>query len=420
MKPALPSPPKRPRTVALPGALALALCLAAPLAQPAAAQGYTSGYVQVAVGASHSCALRHDGQVWCWGANNFGQLGIGSNIGSPVPVQARSPAAGFGSNNIASIGALYFGNCALNTAGRAFCWGGNSYGELGDGTITTRLNPARVRGLGAGMQTLATGTYSTCAIDAGGRAWCWGRNSEGQVGDGTTGQATAPVAVDTSAAGFGQGNIATIATGGSHACAINAAGRAFCWGNNLYGQLGINFGGNRFTPASVSVVTPGFGTRNIAQIAVGVEHSCARNVAGRLFCWGRDTDGQTGTGSVPFGSLGVPTHTDTSASGFGVRNIAHVVTGAFGACALNTPGRAYCWGRNGSGQVGDGTTLNRNAPVQVARLGTGLRDISTKLNHSCAIDADGDVWCWGSNAAGQLGDGTTTNSLVPVKVVGLP
>ena len=409
---------KKPGAAAL---LAAALCVAGAMGQTATAQPHGSGYVQVVVGATHSCALRHDGEVWCWGANTFGQLGIGNQPSSVVPVQAYSDAQGFRSNNIASIGAHYYANCALNTAGRAFCWGSNSYGELGDGSTTARRNPVPVNRLRAGLQSLSTGTYSTCAIDANNRSWCWGRNSEGQVGDNTNIQRTIPRPVNISTQGFGPRNIAEVRAGGNHACAINAAGRAYCWGRNIYGQLGTGGGGDSLIPVGVSVATAGFGRRNIAQVAVGVDHSCALNRAGRVFCWGRNTNGQLGLGIPNNPGSPVPIATDTSAPGFAPRNTARIVAGAFTNCALNTNGRAYCWGRNGSGQVGDGTSGNdRNAPVQVSGLGAGLRDIATKLNHSCAIDAAGDVWCWGQNSSGQLGDGTTTDSPVPVRVQGLP
>lgn len=399
---------------------ALAFGLAASVAPSAAtAQDYTSGYVQLALGTSHSCALRHDGQVFCWGRNNHGQLGVGLTLDIPVPVKVTSPAPGFGTNNIAAIAARDDTVCALNDRGRAFCWGANTHGQLGDGTTDSRTRPVQVEGLGTGVREISVGQAHSCAVDASGGALCWGRNTAGQIGDGTFEERLLPVAVDTSAAGFGRNNIARISASETHTCARNAGGRAYCWGNNDNGRLGDGTTFARNRPVPVDTSHPGFDTRNIAAITTGGRHSCALTTGGRAFCWGHNIAGQLGVGSTT-SAFSRPEPMSTAAPGFGARNIARIVGGGFHGCALNAAGRAFCWGSNAAGEVGDGTDETRRAPVPVAGLGTGLRDIAAGARHSCAIDAAGAVWCWGQNLHGQLGDATTEGSLEPVRVIGLP
>lgn len=401
---------------AVPATLALVLAaLAVP--QGAAAEEFTSGYVQVVTGDFHSCALRHDGQVWCWGAGRVGQLGNGGTEDSLVPVRVRSPAAGFGPGNIAFLAANGLRTCALNRAGRAFCWGSNAFGELGDGTTETRTRPVAVSRLGNGVQALSVGFRHVCAVNRLGRAFCWGSGGSGRLGDGTTETRTRPTPVDTGTPGFNLRNIATVAAGETHSCAINANGRTFCWGGPLL--LGTGDSGDSLVPVPVDTAAPGFNRRNLARVEAGGQHSCAVNAAGRTYCWGRNAQGQLGTGAPGTDALS-PRPVRPAAVGFGRNNIARVVAGFRQNCALNEAGRAFCWGANAAGQLGDGSATDRAVPVRVRGLGTGLRDIASGFLHSCAIDAAGDVWCWGSNGSGRLGDGTTTARNLPVRVVGLP
>lgn len=409
---------------ALPGpvaaaALALAFGVAA-WAPPAAAQTYTSGYVQVAVSAEATCALRHDGQVWCWGSNISGELGNGGFTDSLVPVQPSSSARGFGNNNIATIAGHFYTFCALNLAGRAFCWGDNANGGIGDGTRTLRTEPTAVDILGPGVKAISVGWRNTCAISRTDRAFCWGWNAFGQLGDGTNTDRWLPTPVSTATGGFGVRNIETISTKMNESCAINRTGRAFCWGANPSGGVGDGTTDERLVPVHVDTSARGFGVRNIAQVTNGTVHACALNRVGRAYCWGANGNGQLGAGIPINQNSTVPVPVSTSAPGFGLRNIARIVAAPFGTCALNVNGRAFCWGFNGDGQLGDGTTDFRTEPVAVAGLGPGVRDIAPGASHSCAIDAAGDVFCWGRNNRGQLGNGTTIHSLVPVKVAGLP
>jgi alpha-tubulin suppressor-like RCC1 family protein len=200
-----------------------------------------SGNIQsITTGSEHTCALV-GGSVWCWGSNTFGELGNNSTTGSYVPVQP----SGLGSN-IQAVAAGSIHTCAIAN-GSLYCWGDNSSGQLGDGTTAARLIPVPVQGLASGVQAVTTGGRHTCALVNGG-AWCWGLNSSGQLGDNTTTDRWSPVAVQ----GLGSG-VQAITAGSNHSCALTSAG-AKCWGNNSSGQLG----NNSTTDSSVPVAVQGF------------------------------------------------------------------------------------------------------------------------------------------------------------------
>lgn len=379
---------------------------------------------QIASGTQHSCALTTEGEVWCWGQGVLGQLGDGSRLRFLEPVRVSTATPGFGNSNIVAITAGAFHTCALNRAGRAFCWGFNSNGEIGDGTRTMRPVPTPVAtstpGFNRGnIAAISAGTDHTCAINAGGRAFCWGSNLDGQLGDGTDTDRLVPTPVDTGTPGFGRRNIAAIAAGRDNTCAVNTAGRAFCWGGNIAGQIGDGTFLPKALPTPVSLTTPGFNRRNIAELDVGDSHVCARSTANRAFCWGFGAFGQLGDNDDQ--DRPRPSAIVTSAPGLFPRNVATVTTGGDHSCAITTAGALFCWGRNHQGQLGDDSSEDRLVPVPVdtSARGLGPRNVVAVDGgwwHSCALTGNGRVYCWGFNLNGQLGDGTLDPRAVPVEV----
>ena len=375
---------------------------------PAAVSGLASGVTAIAAGVGHTCAVMVGGGVKCWGDNHSGQLGDGAGIFSVIPVNVSGLPADSGLTAVAS------GNhhtCALtvvapSTGGGVKCWGYNYYGQLGNGRTVNESTPVDVNWLPAasGVTAIDAGGAHTCALTAGGGVKCWGDNWHGQLGDGTTVQRLTPVDVS----GLASGVIA-IAAGDSHTCALTAGGGVRCWGQNNAGQLGDGTTGWRPTPVDVSGLANG-----VTAIAAGVNHTCAL-MAGGVKCWGYNNTGQVGDGttankSTPVDVSGLP-------AGSGVTAIA---TGSGHTCAL-TGGGVKCWGYNNTGQVGDGTTANKSTPVDVSGLpaGSDVTAIAAGLSHTCAVTAEGGVRCWGYNDKGQLGDGTTGNKDMPVAVSGL-
>ena len=291
--------------------------------------------------------------------------------------------------------------CALTTTGGVKCWGYNSYGQLGDGTTTNRTTPVDVSGLSSGVTAIAAGYRYTCALTAAGGVKCWGSNGFGQLGDGTTTDRHTPVDVS----GLSSG-VTAIAVGEWHTCALTAGGATKCWGYNPYGQLGDGTTTERHTPVNVSGLSSG-----VTAIAASAYHTCALTAGGAAKCWGYNPFGQLGDGTT----TNRITPVNVSGLGSGVTAIA---AGWYHTCAVTTGGAAKCWGYNPYGQLGDGTTTERHTPVNVSGLSSDAQAISAGEGYTCALTSSGEIKCWGYNSSGQLGDGTTTDRHTPVNVSG--
>jgi alpha-tubulin suppressor-like RCC1 family protein len=350
----------------------------------------------VAAGAAHTCVLTTGGGVACWGANDSGQLGDGTTTDRPAPVPVAGLATG-----VAAIAAGDNHTCLLTTAGGVKCWGANDSGQLGDGTTTHRLSPVPVAGLGSGVTAIAAGVSHTCAVTTSGGVTCWGSNSNRQLGDGTTTTHTVPVSVNglTSAA-------VAVAAGGLHTCALTTGGGVQCWGDNTTGELGDGTSMTRTVPVAVGGLTS-----DVATIAAGDYHTCAVMTAGDVRCWGANDSGQLGDGTVLMLRT-APVPVTGLAAG-----VTAIAAGLDHTCAVTTGGGVQCWGGNGYGQLGDGTrSAGRRTAGAVSGLATGVAAIGAGDYYTCALTTGGGAACWGRGDSGQLGDGTRTNRAGPTAV----
>ena len=353
-------------------------------------------YKQISTGELFTCAVTTTGAAKCWGYNYYGQLGDGTTTDRLTPVTVTGLASG-----VATISAGDNHTCAVTTTGAAKCWGINTFGKLGDGTTTNRLTPVTVSGLTSGVASITAGNLHTCAVTTTGAAKCWGNNGSGELGDGTTTNRITPTAVSGLTSG-----VARITAGDSDTCAVTTAGAAKCWGNNGTGQLGDGTTTNRLTPTAVSGLTSG-----VASITASYWHTCAVTITGAAKCWGDNTYGELGDGTT------TDRLTPTAVSGLVSGTIAITGNSFYFTCAVTTAGAAKCWGFNGSGHLGDGTTTNRLTPVTVSGLATETATVASGYKHACAVTKLGVAKCWGYNLVGQLGDGTTTDRLTPVDVL---
>ena len=305
-------------------------------------------------------------------------------------------------------------SCAV-ADGKAYCWGNNSAGQLGDNTTTTSKVPVAVDATGplAGRTVtgIAGGNLHSCAV-ADGKAYCWGNNSNGQLGDNTTTTSKVPVAVDTTGPLAGR-TVTAITAGGFHSCAV-AEGKAYCWGYNSNGQLGDNTTTTSKVPVAVTAAPGVLAGKTATALAAGYMHSCA--VAdGKAYCWGNNSAGQLGDNTTTTSK--VPVAVDTTGPLAG-RTVTSIAAGYWHSCVV-AEGRASCWGYNNAGQLGNNSTTNATVPVAVDTTGPlagrTVTAIAAGYWHSCAV-ADGRASCWGYNGDGQLGNDSTTDSAVPVAV----
>ena len=328
----------------------------------------------ISAGGGHTCALTSGGGVKCWGANGGGQLGNGTTTDSGVPIDVSGLASG-----VTAISAGGGHTCALTSGGGVKCWGGNSYGQLGNGTTTDSFVPVDVTGLASGVSAIFAGGLHTCALASGGSVKCWGD----AVGSGTNTNSSVPVDV----LGLTSG-VTAIAAGYQHTCALTSGGGVKCWGLGGNGQLGTATTAYSLNPVDIAGLASG-----VIAISAGSSHACALTSVGGVKCWGANGAGSLGNGTTTDSSTPV----DVSGLASGVTAIS---AGQSHTCALTSGGGVKCWG----------STTGSAVVIDVAGLASGVSAIAAGQGHTCALTSGGAVKCWGDNWYGQLGDGRPCNS----------
>jgi len=362
--------------------------------------GVTMTFSQISSGGYDSngftCGITPAGAAWCWGNNAYGQLGINNKLQMKVPARVVNMESG-----VTQISAGFQHVCAVK-GGEAFCWGRNYKGQLGDGTQTDRSTPVKVTNIDSTIIQVSAGQAGTnahsCAVSDNGKAWCWGDNYFGQLGLGHNLARTVPMLVSNLV------NPTRIAAGAMHTCAIDS-GAVKCWGNNTsFGLLGNNSALDVHYPVSSSGLDTG-----VVDIHAGAQHTCALNNGGAVYCWGSDSYGQIGDDAT-LAAKRVPTLVSGLESG-----VQSISAGLHMSCAIKG-GELFCWGRNGSGTIGDGTTSTSKPVPTKASFNEAVTDITIGAVHACAMTSAGKNYCWGSNNNGQFGQATPVSSTSPVEV----
>jgi alpha-tubulin suppressor-like RCC1 family protein len=361
-------------------------------------------FQSMSVSFTHACAVGADQSAWCWGDNTSGALGTGDNTNSISP---RRVSDGNGPFSWASIAAGAGFTCGLDTGGVGHCWGFNNDGELGDGSLFVYPNQPTTSVAGDTWTAISAGYDFACGLSASspGTSFCWGNNASDELGTGIHRFEASPQGV------IGNHQFPTIAAslGGSWACALDGLGVAYCWGNGSYGNLGDGSGSNFGLPTPVAFLN------SYDQLSAGSNHACALLTGSGnrgVRCWGNNYEGELGAGTVH-------TYEYTPVSVTGAVNLFTSVTaGGNHSCALQSSGAAYCWGDGGLGQLGDNnlSAHTRSQPFAVVG-GHNFSAISAGNSFTCGIEAvNHQAYCWGFNGSGQLGDGTLTKHATPIAV----
>lgn len=356
----------------------------------------------LALGYNHACARMTDGTVRCWGDNGAGQLGDGVPFDGPRP-DALKPQVVPGISKVIAIASGLSHTCVVHEAGNLSCWGLNFFGQLGDGTKERSSKPVEVLTLKDAV-AVAGGTSFTCAVRKDKTAACWGANYDGQLGDGTkTDRPTAAPVKDLA-------GVLSLTAATSHACAVLEDNSVMCWGANTNGQLGTGDLTPSLTPTKLNGLT------SITQVAAAASFTCALDKTGRVYCWGANQHGELGNGAISTSPNPSPSIVPA------VDDATFIWTGFEHACAVRRSGEVSCWGSAGDGQLGKGsvpTDASIPTPVNVVGVPSTLA-VWTGGTRSCAVVRDGRAFCWGQNSTGQLGNGTKEVAYAAVPVLNFP
>jgi prepilin-type N-terminal cleavage/methylation domain-containing protein len=370
-------------------------------------------------------------QPFSWGYNEAGMLGVGT-LGTganpnPLAVDVSGVLADV---SVVQVSGGAYHSVALSADGKVYSWGWGSSGQLGDGTpmthnnVQTRPVETVMSGALAGktVTQISAGYYHTLALTSDGQVYAWGLGEYGQLGAGDTTNRNAPVAVDMSGALAGK-TVVQVSAGGHHSLAVTSDGQVYAWGGGSSGRLGNGASANSAVPVAVDT-SGALAGKAVTQVSAHFYHSLALTSDGQLYAWGANATGQFGNGSTTGSSVPVAVDMSGALAGKTVTQISAgtdpISAGGGYSLALTSDGQVYAWGDNGYGTLGDGTLTNRSVPVAVDATGVlagkTVTQISAGYGHSLALTSDGQLYAWGWNHAGRLGDGTTTLRSSPVAV----
>ena len=363
---------------------------------PVAVLGATKTFCQIACEYFSTMAIDKNGQVWGWGYNKYGALGNNSTVSQRTPVVILGATKTF-----CQIVGSRFNALAIDKNGQVWGWGYNGYGQLGDNSITNQSTPIAVLGTTKTFCQIAAGYEYSIGLDKNGKVWGWGNNGSGQIGDNTTVSKCTPVAVLGTAKTF-----CKISAGGKHSLAIDYMGRVWGWGYDNYGQVGDNRISSKKTPVTILGATKTF------CIAVGgAYYIIGLDKNGQVWGWGYNDVGRLGNNSTidvktPVSILGVP------------KTFCKISAGTGLTLAIDKNGKVWSWGSNNQGGLGDNTTTNQSTPIAVLGAAKTFCNIIGSNMYSIALDYNGKAWSWGYNNNGQLGNNSTTTKKTPVAVLG--
>jgi alpha-tubulin suppressor-like RCC1 family protein len=344
--------------------------------------------MELYAGGYFNCAHRPNGQLYCWGRNDSGELGIGNTT------HQLSPVAVPGMSQVAQLGLGRQHACAIRPSGQIFCWGLNSNGQLGVSNLTNQSSPAAIDSSLRDYNFVVGSADGTIAVRDDASMVGWGRHSLGAPSLSTT-------PTDKSAL---FSNVTDLCGGSLHFCARRQDGTVWCWGDGAQGRLGNGSTAWQNAPTQVTGLT------NAADVRCGEEYSCARRDDGTVWCWGSNQYRQMGQGSTDstpqyMAPVQVP----------GISNATSLDTGSYHVCVTLSTGALSCWGLNREGQLGVGDAVDRGSPTTVPGM-TNVTAVAAGSFHTCAVRQNSQVYCWGDGNLGQVGDGTANSRLSPVAV----
>lgn len=395
---------------------------------------------QVSAGYDHTCGISMDDKAYCWGNNNTGQLGDNTVVQKikPTLVNVANGTSSLYNKTPFIISAGNTTSCAVTSDNISSCWGGGSNGKLG---VNDSLgNPSYVpvlvntaNGVSAlynkTVKMVSQGDSHVCVIASDDKVYCWDSNTFGQLGDNSVTERRAPVAVNTTngVSSLYNKTVIDISVGHLHTCALASDNTVHCWGSGSNGRLGNNLASNSSVPVAVNTANgvSSLYNKTVSAIGTGDGHSCALASDGTVHCWGTSAFGAIGENSVTQRNAPVPVNTTNGVSSLYGKTILSIGVGYERTCAVASDGTVHCWGIGSNGQRGDNSTVGTQLVPVAVNMVNGVSSLSGKSvvsvevgeSHTCVIASDKTAHCWGYNANGRLGDNTGTQRNVPVQVV---
>ncbi|MCW2800597.1 MAG: bnr repeat-containing protein [Aeromicrobium sp.] len=341
-------------------------------------------WLQASTGTFHTCAIRSDHTLYCWGGNFSGELGLG--LGPSAT--ALSPTK-IGTGTWSQVSAGSAGTCAITTTHKLYCWGGNAHGEIGNGSTVGRTTPRRV-GTSSAWSRVSSGSQHVCALNTTHKLYCWGYNANGELGDGTQTDRLTPKHI-------GSVLWSSVTAGNLHTCGVTTAHKLYCWGYNGTGQLGLHDTTDRKSPRRVGALA------DWSNVSAAANHSCAVRSNHTAYCWGYNNNGAIGDGTTSIRLTPTRLSSEFDADRWG-----QITAGAGASCAIQTNHRLGCWGYNGHGELGNGTTTTSLVPLQESHHYSDWASVTGGFNYACGLRSTKHLYCWGSNNEGELGNGGTS------------
>lgn len=391
------------------------------------AAGSSGEWNTIESGNAHSCAIRKNNSMYCWGTNSEGVAG--NNTTSPQTTPGIVGTAGTSTlfTNWVKVAPGIASVCGIRSDGTAWCWGDQTNGRLGNGvTSGNQLVPSQLGTVGTSTiftdwQYLSAGLGVSCGIRANGTAWCWGNQNNGKLGNGVTTNADQSTPVQVGTGGTVYTDWLQVTTQYGSICGVRQNGEAWCWGVGSSGEMGngTTTSANGY-PVKVGTVGTSTVFTDWKKVSSGSNFACGLRSSGTIYCWGTSATGELGDGNAT-GTQTTPVLVGTVGTGTNFTDWVDLSAGVSHSCGVRSNGTAWCWGNAANGRLGYGSTAATNVPVQVGTAATGTLftdwvSVSGGTSHSCGTRRNGTVWCWGRNQNYQLGNGTTAQSTVPVQI----
>jgi alpha-tubulin suppressor-like RCC1 family protein len=376
--------------------------------------------ISISAGSGHTCALTSSGKAYCWGYNDYGALGNNSTVSSKIPVAVSAPK-GENAQQFISLDTGFGDTCGLTSTGKAYCWGEtDTFKSFINDTHTFSTVPVIVPNTASSLNfsSISLGFDHRCGLTFTGKAYCWGSNINGELGTGDSIDSQIPVAVNLTRTGENL-QFSSISVGNGFTCGLTVKGIGYCWGANVFGELGIR---HLETSVPETIAAPkGEQSLVFSAISAGGTFTCGLTLIGKAYCWGDNENGELGNHSIVDSTIPVAVAAPKGESPIIFSSIS---TGDTHSCGLNLKGKAYCWGANEYGALGDNTHADSSLPISVAdptdENSLTFSSISAGDGYTCGLTRTGKAYCWGHNFFEQLGISKSNGSSVPVPVVAIP